>query len=75
MQSISHVHIAYGSESGNAEQLAQQLAQQPFLQPYQPTIATLNETELAHLDPQSLLLIITSSFGDGEPPGECGRVH
>ncbi|WGE69101.1 sulfite reductase flavoprotein subunit alpha [Actinobacillus equuli subsp. haemolyticus] len=68
MQSISHVHIAYGSESGNAEQLAQQLAQQPFLQPYQPTIATLNETELAHLDPQSLLLIITSSFGDGEPP-------
>lgn len=68
MQSISHIHIAYGSESGNAEQLAQQLAQQAFLQPYQPTLATLNDTELTHLDSNSLLLIVTSSFGDGEPP-------
>ncbi|WP_150538535.1 diflavin oxidoreductase [Actinobacillus vicugnae] len=68
MQSISHVHIGYGSESGNAEQLAQQLAQQTFLQPYQPTLATLNDTDLSSLDPHSLLLIVTSSFGDGEPP-------
>lgn len=37
MSLIPHIHIAYGSESGNAEKLAQQLAIQPFLLPYSPT--------------------------------------
>ncbi|HHW7508094.1 TPA: diflavin oxidoreductase [Mannheimia haemolytica] len=68
MSLIPHIHIAYGSESGNAEKLAQQLAIQPFLLPYSPTLSTLNETDLSQLSAESLLLIVTSSFGDGEPP-------
>lgn len=44
MSPISHIHIAYGSESGNAEKIAQQLAQQDFLSTYSLTLATLNET-------------------------------
>lgn len=64
---FSHLHIAYGSESGNAEQLAHQLFQQDFIQAHQPTLSTLNEVDLLSLDDR-LLIIITSSFGDGEPP-------
>lgn len=71
MRPISHLHIALGSESGNAEKLAQQLAQQPFLQAYQPAISTLNEVDLTTLAENSLLLVITSSFGDGEPPANA----
>lgn len=68
MSPISHIHIAYGSESGNAEKIAQQLAQQDFLSTYSLTLATLNETDLNTLYQDTFLLIITSSFGDGEPP-------
>ncbi|AHG72295.1 sulfite reductase (NADPH) alpha subunit [Mannheimia sp. USDA-ARS-USMARC-1261] len=68
MSLITHIHIAYGSESGNAEKLAQQLAQQPFLNHYSMSLSTLNETDLTTFKPNSLLLVLTSSFGDGEPP-------
>lgn len=68
MSLITHIHIAYGSESGNAEKLAQQLAQQPFLNHYSTSLSTLNETDLTTFNPNSLLLVLTSSFGDGEPP-------
>lgn len=68
MPSVSHIHICYGSESGHAETLARSLAQQSFLQSYRPTISTLNETDFTALTESSLLLIITSSFGDGEAP-------
>ncbi|WP_109078240.1 diflavin oxidoreductase [Aggregatibacter kilianii] len=66
--SISRIHIAYGSESGNAQALATELANQPFLQAYPTALSTLNDTDLNTLDNQTLLVIITSSFGDGEPP-------
>lgn len=68
---ISHIHIAYGSESGNAETLAKQLHQLDWLQPYQPTLSTLNECNLATLKADDLLLVLTSSFGDGEPPANA----
>ncbi|MBN6066893.1 sulfite reductase flavoprotein subunit alpha [Aggregatibacter actinomycetemcomitans] len=66
--SISRIHIAYGSESGNAQALATELANQPFLQAYQTSVSTLNETDPNAFDQHTLLLVVTSSFGDGEPP-------
>ncbi|MGX2956163.1 diflavin oxidoreductase [Ursidibacter arcticus] len=66
--SFSHIHIAYGSESGRAEQLAFQLNQYSFLANFSTSLATLNQTDLSLLGENDLLLIITSSFGDGEPP-------
>lgn len=70
-QPISHIHIAYGSESGNAENLAKQIQQLDWLQPYAPSLCTLNELELTRLQETDLLLILTSSFGDGEPPANA----
>ena len=68
---LSRVHIAYGSESGNAQALATELANQPFLQAYTVSVSSLNETHPSMLDSQTLLLVITSSFGDGEPPANA----
>lgn len=73
MSLFSHIHIAYGSESGRAEQLAKMLAQQPFLANCHTTLSTLNETDLNTLNQQSLLLILTSSFGDGEAPANADQ--
>lgn len=71
MYPFSHLHIAYGSESGRSKQLARQLTQQPFLATIPHTFSSLNETDLSALTPQSLLLVITSSFGDGEAPANA----
>lgn len=49
MPFFSHIHIAYGSESGRAEQLAQQLLQQPCLAAHPHSIASLNNTHLEQL--------------------------
>ena len=70
-QPISHIHIAYGSESGNTEALAKQLHQLDWLQTHQPSLCTLNELDFSRLQADDLLLILTSSFGDGEPPANA----
>lgn len=70
---IARVLVGYGSESGNARALAQRLGTQAFLQPYGPAVLPLDEVDPASLGPQDALLIVCSSFGDGEPPGNAER--
>ena len=65
---IQKIYIAYASESGNTEVLAKQLANEDWLAAYSPTLATLNEFNLNQPKENDLLLVLTSSFGDGEPP-------
>lgn len=69
---MSHsIHIAYGSESGNAKNLALQLKDK--LLAYQPVLSPLNDIVITELTSQDILLIISSSFGDGEPPGNASK--
>ena len=72
MNAIAHrVVIGYGSESGNARALAQQLAADPALQPFSPQVLTLNEISPGMLQDGNPLFIISSQFGDGEPPSNA----
>ena len=68
---IRSIRIAYGSESGNAQALAQDLFGQAFLQKYDLHFSDLNGLDLSALGADSLLLIITSSFGEGGPPANA----
>ncbi|RMQ44354.1 Sulfite reductase, alpha subunit [Pseudomonas cichorii] len=70
---VERVFIGYGSESGNARVLAQHLERQPFLQRYAPQARELNSLDLQQINPDDLLLIVSSSFGDGEPPANAER--
>lgn len=70
---IERILIGYGSESGNARGLAQQLSRLPFLQRYEFAVQDLNNLTLDSLTPQDRLLIISSSFGDGEPPANADQ--
>ncbi|MDH5858268.1 sulfite reductase flavoprotein subunit alpha [Lampropedia aestuarii] len=65
------LHIAYGSESGNAQTLAQRLAQQPLWQGQVDPAIELNALSLTAWQQGDLLVIISSSFGDGEPPANA----
>lgn len=68
---IERIVIGYGSESGNARGLTQRLLRLPCLQPYELAVQDLNALKLDSLTPRDLLIIVCSSFGDGEPPGNA----
>ena len=75
LPAIERLVIGFGSESGNAKALALQLSQHPALQTYHPVVQPLGGIELADFcgDAGSgqALIIVSSSFGDGEPPGNA----
>ncbi|MEM6883405.1 MAG: assimilatory sulfite reductase (NADPH) flavoprotein subunit [Verrucomicrobiota bacterium] len=69
------VDIFYGSESGNAEGLAYD-AQKSFKKSgLNASVRDLGETQVADLSKVSHALIITSTWGDGEPPDSAVAFH
>lgn len=63
--------ILYASETGTAEGFARKAARQ--LQQFRPKIMALDEYPVDALLSEKLLLIITSTFGNGEMPGNGKR--
>lgn len=62
------ITICYGSETGNAESLAD-MAKTHFEQKNQPVeLFALEDISLSDMAQKSHVLIITSTWGDGEPP-------
>lgn len=60
--------ILFGSQTGNAERLAKQLAKEAGRQGFAPTVHDLAKFEPARLAAERNVLIVTSTYGDGEPP-------
>jgi len=69
----ARIIIGYGSESGNALGLTQRLLRQAFLQSFELVAQDLNSLDLNTLRTTDRLVIISSSFGDGEPPANAER--
>lgn len=65
---IQRVLVGYGSESGNARALAHRLGAFPALQAHAPQVLPFNEIDVGSLGAGDVLLALSSSFGDGEPP-------
>ena len=63
--------ILYASETGTAEGFARKAARQ--LQPFRPKVMALDEYAVDALTSEKLLLIITSTFGNGEMPSNGKR--
>ncbi len=74
---MSHsLYIAYGSESGNAHTLAYDLNKQ--LSDFSPTFNQLNDLSLetlSQLTSDDLLLVITSTTGDGDAPDNASDFY
>lgn len=60
--------ILFGSQTGNAERLAKQLAREAGRQGFAPTVHDLAQFAPARLAAERNVLIVTSTYGDGEPP-------
>lgn len=60
--------VMYGSQSGSAEGLAKQFAKQADQKGFAPHVMELNDYAKADLSNQSQLVVITSTWGEGDPP-------
>jgi sulfite reductase (NADPH) flavoprotein alpha-component len=60
--------ILFGSQTGSAEGLAKKLAKESELRGFAPRVLALNDYEQANLPAASKAVIISSTWGDGDPP-------
>ena len=65
LQSLS---ILFGSQTGNTEKLAKRIAKEAGKCGFAPTIHDLAKYPTAQLASERAVLIVTSTFADGEPP-------
>jgi sulfite reductase (NADPH) flavoprotein alpha-component len=60
--------ILFGSQTGNAENLARRAAKAAGQHGFAPTIHDLSKYPVEQLSSEQRILVITSTYGDGEPP-------
>src|SRR2546423_7450713 len=69
------VCVLFGSESGNSEALAKRLAKAAQAKGYDASAKGLDKITQQDLAKEKYALIITSTFGDGEPPENAKDFH
>lgn len=67
--------ILYGSQSGNCEGLSKDLRKFAKTRGFEAEIKALNELSLADLSSVNHLLIVTATFGEGDPPDNAAQFH
>jgi sulfite reductase alpha subunit-like flavoprotein len=60
--------VFVGSQSGNAESLAKRFIKEAKKQDYEATVVGLDKVTLATLAEEKFALVITSTWGEGDPP-------
>ena len=69
------VTVIYGSQTGTAEGLAKKLFKTLKKGNFEPQIHNMGAYESSRLPQEKNLLIITSTYGDGEPPDSAADFH
>ncbi len=67
--------ILWGSQTGTAESLAKQAAKSATAKGFAPTIVDMANASPAELAQHQNVLVITSTYGDGEPPDNAKSLH
>ena len=74
-ESLSPLTILWGSQTGTAESLAKQAAKEAGKRGFAPTVIDMATTTTTDLSTTQNLLVITSTYGDGEPPDNAKALH
>ena len=69
------VTILWGSQTGTAESYAKKLAKALTQKGHTPTVVDMAAANAAQLAGTENLLVITSTYGDGEPPDNALGFH
>ena len=65
--------VLFGSQSGSAEGLAKKMAKEFARRGFAPKVAALNDFESAGLATAQKAVIITSTWGEGDPPDNAAN--
>lgn len=69
------VTILWGSQTGNSEALGKKLSKALAAKGHSPTLRDMASVSPADLAAAENVLIITSTYGDGEPPDNAAALH
>ena len=69
------VSVLFGSETGNAEALAKRVAKAAGQRGFEAKALGLDKISAKHLAQETYVLIITSTFGEGDPPENAKAFH
>ncbi|GAB5560575.1 MAG: sulfite reductase subunit alpha [Synoicihabitans sp.] len=67
--------ILWGSQTGTAESLAKQAAKAAGKRGFAPTVLDMAGTSAAELPAIERLMVITSTYGEGEPPDNAKELY
>jgi len=65
--------VLYGSQTGTAERLAREVAQASAEQGFAARVLEMNACTKEELAAQKRLLVVTSTWGDGDPPDNAAQ--
>ncbi|HEX7632327.1 MAG TPA: flavodoxin domain-containing protein, partial [Lacunisphaera sp.] len=72
---LAPLTILFGSQTGTAEALAKKVAKEAGKRGFAPTVLDMAQTDVAKLAHEKNVLVITSTYGDGEPPDNAKALH
>ncbi|HVU18615.1 MAG TPA: sulfite reductase subunit alpha [Candidatus Didemnitutus sp.] len=67
--------VLFGSQTGTSEALARRAAKSAGQRGFQATTADLGQVTLARLEKEKNVLLLTSTYGEGEPPDNAKALH
>jgi len=67
--------ILFGTESGNAEELATQAKTAAQAKGFTPKVVDMGDYQASELAKEKNMLVITSTWGDGDPPDRAVPFH
>src|SRR5207248_738917 len=65
--------ILFGSQTGTAEGLAKRIASESEQRGFAPRVLALNDYEQANLTAGGQAIIVSSTWGDGDPPDNASN--
>jgi sulfite reductase (NADPH) flavoprotein alpha-component len=72
---LTPLTILFGSQTGTAETLAKRIAKEAGKRGFAAMVLDLGQTDAARLAAEKNVLLITSTYGDGEPPDNAKALH
>jgi sulfite reductase (NADPH) flavoprotein alpha-component len=72
---LAPLTILFGSQTGTAEALAKRAAKEAGKRGFAATVLDMAQTDPTKLAAEKNLLLITSTYGDGEPPDTAKTLH
>ncbi|MFL5783132.1 MAG: flavodoxin domain-containing protein [Bacteriovoracaceae bacterium] len=69
------LHILWGSQSGNARNLAQVISDELSSEEIENTVLDMGEVDPSEIFSMKNILIVTSTYGDGEAPDNASNWH